>query len=581
MTEQLQARARPGSLGCWLAGACLIALVFAVYGQVGGLGFVSLDDERYVYANARVRDGLTWAGLSWAFSTFHAANWHPLTWLSHMLDVQLFGLEPGWHHVVNALIHAANAVILLLLLRTMTGALGRSAFVAAFFAVHPLHVESVAWIAERKDVLSTFFWLLTTAAYVSYARRGGPKRLALCVAVFAFGLLSKPMLVTLPLVLLLLDLWPLRRVSLPLPSASSLVPFLREKVPLFALAAASALVTWLAQARWGAVVSLEEVPVGTRLANAAVAYATYLLRAVWPAGLAAYYPHPTALRWPEVALSALALGALSALAIRQWPRRPYLAVGWLWYLVALLPVIGLVQVGLHAMADRYTYIPLVGPFVAAVWGGWDLASQGPRWRRAMVAAGASLALAWAVVARAQVGYWRDDFTLYQRALSVTEDNWMAWRGLGHAYFRNRQPLKALDAFREALRIQPRYRKSWLDLGVVYGALDDHPSAIQAVQEALRIDPRDAEAWTRLGAHHGALGQHALAAECFEQALAVDPSHGDAWFDLGVASAHLGHMERALEAYNRLRHGDPGRARRLAQVIREVAPPRPDDSGHRR
>jgi len=430
---------------------CLLlgAVTLATYWPVGHHGFVNYDDPDYVTANEVVQRGLTPAGVSWAFTTGHASNWHPLTWLSHMLDVQLYGLQPAGHHLTNVVFHALNAMLLLLLLHQMTRALWRSALVAALFALHPLHVESVAWVAERKDMLSTFFGLLSLLAYARYAqpaRRGHPASsmaflrspaywlAGLCLAL---GLMSKPMLVTWPFVMLLLDFWPLRRFELstpnPQPSTlnfhlSSLQSLVLEKLPFFALAALSAAVTLMVQ--HGAMTNTELLPLGARVANALLAVTQYLQQTVWPANLAVFYPLPTSLPPGQLVAAGALLGGITALAVRWARRHPPVLVGWLWFLGTLVPVIGLVQVGAQARADRYTYLPLIGIFLAVSWSLPLLVrfSRGARWLVSIMGLAALLALA--VTSRAQVQHWRDDRALCAHAAAVTPGNYMAWGGLG-------------------------------------------------------------------------------------------------------------------------------------------------------
>ena len=352
----------------------LVAVTLTVYAQVMSHQFIILDDNLYIRENPIVNQGLTLTGIAWAFTTFHATNWHPLTWLSHMLDSQIFGLNAGGHLLVNALIHASNTLLLFLFLRRVTGAQWRSAIVAALFALHPLHVESVAWAAERKDTLSTFFGLLSLVAYARHVETPSWKRYALVAVALALGLMAKPMLVTWPFVLLLLDYWPLHRFQWQRATGTAgfvraLVPLVREKLPLFCLVAASMVITLIAQSHGGAVRTLVDVPVSLRLSNAVVSYAKYLFLTVWPSDLAVYYPfsHTGVPLWQLVCAIAL-LGVITVLALRQASERPYLLVGWLWFVGTLVPVIGLVQVGGAAMADRYNYIPSIGLFVAVVFG---------------------------------------------------------------------------------------------------------------------------------------------------------------------------------------------------------------------
>jgi len=430
---------------------CLILAAFTVgaYWRVGGFDFVKYDDPMYVAENPHVQAGLTREGFVWAFTTGHAGNWHPLTWLSHMLDCQIFGLNPGRHHLTNLLLHICSTLLLFSVLKNMSGAVLRSGFVAALFALHPLHVESVAWIAERKDVLSTFFLFLTVWGYFCYAKRPGLGWYLLSVVFFALGLLAKPMLVTLPFLLLLLDYWPLERIGLGPAGGDDgsaqnrfrwavAVRLICEKIPFFVLSAVSSIVTFRVQQAGGSVRQMDGLfgfPINIRIINALVSYLRYIGKMFWPSGLGVHYPHPgnKLLLWHGV-VAGLILVMVSVLVIWQLRRRKYLFVGWFWYLGMLVPVIGLVQVGAQAMADRYTYVPMVGLFIMIAWGVYDLVG---RWRYRTVVIGVSVP---AVVAALmvctwhQVGYWRNGMTLFQRAITVTENNEKMYLGMGLALF---------------------------------------------------------------------------------------------------------------------------------------------------
>jgi tetratricopeptide (TPR) repeat protein len=554
----------------------LVLLTLVVFAQVGRHDFVDFDDGEYVYDNPRVRAGLSLEGARWAFTTAHAANWHPLTWLSHMADVQAFGLDPGWHHRVSVALHAVNAVLLFLVLGGMTGAVWPSAWVAGLFAVHPLHVESVAWIAERKDVLSAFFWFLTLGLYWRWVRRPGPGSYAAALLALALGLLSKPMLVTVPFVLLLLDYWPLRRLVRQGPGGAAGVAWERvprlllEKGPLFALAAGSAAATAAAQSSWGATASVEAFPLAARVANAVVSYVVYLARAVWPSSLAVFYPHPASLQerlpaW-QVWGAALALGTLTLLALRSARRQPYVAVGWLWFVGTLLPVIGIVQVGSQAMADRYTYVPLIGIFVAVAWAAPDLL-RGWRYGRHLLAAlGGAILVALSLAAWTQTGYWRDNASLYSRAIAVTPNNWLAWNNLGHHHLRRGALPEARSAFQEALRIKPDYADAWYNAGVVFARSHDHPRAIAAYREALRLDPANADGWANLGLVQQSTGQDLQAIASYREALRLRPHDPVALTNLVVVYARTGDATRARETYRRLLAVDPARAAELLRAL---------------
>lgn len=565
-----------GGVAARVVPALVVALVALVYGQTGAFAFVNLDDQQYVTANPHVLRGLGWDGVAWAFGGFNAANWHPLTWLSHMLDVTLFGVEAGPHHLVNVALHAANAVLLFAFLWRATGARWRSALVAALFAVHPLHVESVAWVSERKDVLSGLLFFLALHAWLAYVRRPCARRYVAVAALLALGLLAKPMLVTLPLVLLLVDVWPLGRLqAAPTAERSRLLARLvAEKLPLLALAAAASVVTWLAQAAGGATAAAEAIPLGGRLANALVSYVLYVARTFWPSGLAAFYPHPVLAggedpAWKVVGAAAL-LAAITVALVRERKRRPQLLWGWLWFAGMLVPVSGLAQAGEQALADRYTYLPHVGLFVAIVWAAAEVLER-LRAPRAIgwVAAAVPLVLLTGAAHR-QAATWRDSLTLHARALEVTERNWNAWNGLGDALSDAGRPKEAIPAYREALRIRPRLASAWNGLGSAHGMLGAHAEAIPPLEEALRLRPDYADAWYNLGTAHGSLGDHARAAECFRAALRIRSDHADTWANLGIASVLSQDRRGAAESLEALRRLDPARARQLQALLEATA-----------
>jgi protein O-mannosyl-transferase len=494
-----------------------------------------------------VLGGLTWENVSWAFTTFHSANWHPLTWLSLMADATLSGTDPGGFHRTNVLLHLLDTELLFFVFWGMTGGFMESALVAALFGVHPLHVESVAWISERKDVLSTLFWILTLEAYRRYVRRPGAGRYLLVTLPFALGLMCKPMLVTLPFVLLLLDFWPLQRPTTP----ASVRRLVVEKLPLLALSVLSCCVTVMAQADAEAIRSFQTVPFGIRIANSLVAYTAYLGKTVFPSSLAVFYPHPASLGadapvWLAT-VSALLLAAVSALAIRQVRARPWLAVGWFWYLGTLVPVIGLLQVGEQAMADRYTYVPLIGIFVMAAWGLSD-AMEGCRFRAAAVAASAVVVAALAGAAWHQTGYWRDSISLFSRALAVTEKNWLALQNLGVAYSRSGRYPQAIDCFREALRDNPTDTKAMSGMGTALYSLGRYGEAVSWYEDALRIEPKSATAWQNLGLALARNGRYDRATAAFGEAIRIDPSLSDAWYSLGLTFTKLGRYPEAIDAY---------------------------------
>jgi hypothetical protein len=466
----------------------LAAATIAVYAQVIGFEFVHYDDDVYVIANPHVQEGLTVAGIRWAFTTFAAANWHPLTWISLMLDRSIGGAGPWVFHLTNLILHVANTLLLFFVLDRMVGRRRPCAITAALFAIHPLHVESVAWIAERKDVLSTLFLLLTLVAYAGFVERPGPFRRLAVVLLFAFGLMAKPMLVTLPLLLLMLDAWPLRRAD-PWPR------LLLEKAPLLALSIASAAVTLAAQGKGGTIGSMATYPLEVRAANAIVATATYLGKAIWPTGLAVFYPHPgVSLTAWKVAGSALVLAGLTAWTIRLRRSHPCLLFGWAWYLVTLAPVVGIVQVGWQARADRYTYIPLIGIFLGVVLAVSDRFAHRPALLTRLASA---TLLTFGIGALVQVGYWRDSETLFRRAIAVTENNPVGHNGLGLALLRRGLVPQAEAHFAEALRIDPAFVDAHSNLGVALGREGRMDEAILQFQRALDLNPGHRDARSNL------------------------------------------------------------------------------------
>jgi tetratricopeptide (TPR) repeat protein len=540
----------------------LATLAIAVFAEVRHFGFLSWDDPSYVTENPHVLRGLTWRGVWWAFTTGDAANWHPLTWLSHMLDVQLFGVNGGRHHLTSLVLHVANVLLLFgalcqLFTRRRKDAKQISNFdlrtsnfdadtvwqcglVAALFAVHPLHVESVAWISERKDVLSAFFGLSAIWSYATYAQRPSGRRYAVTLGLFALGLMAKPMLVTLPLVLLLLDVWPLDRLSRG--GARALIV---EKLPFFALAAASSVVTFIVQQRGGAVGGLGALGWDLRGENALLSYVRYLGKCVWPSGLSAFYPYPPKTSAALAVLALAGLAGLTILAARAWRRHPYLLVGWLWFVIMLLPVIGLVQVGDQAMADRYTYLPLIGLFIAAAWGAQALAARWrvPRTARAFVAA--AIVMGCAMMARTQVSTWAANESLWGHALAVTPDNYRAHVGLADAAMDAGRPADAVVQYQAAARLVPRAAAVQNSLGLALtaaGRLDDAAAAYAA---AVALDPGFADAHDNLGAMLARLGRLDEAIAHYRVAIRIDPSLALAHNNLGLALATRGQVDEGI------------------------------------
>jgi len=508
----------------------LAAVTIAVYFPAGGYREVSFDDNAYVFENSRVNQGLTREGVGWAFSNRgYASNWHPLTWLSHMLDVELFGLQPGRHHLVNIVIHAAAAILVLLFFSRATGALWPSAATTALFALHPLHVESVAWIAERKDVLSGFFWMLTLLLYLRYARRPGlPRYLAVLLA-FCCALLSKPMAVTLPFVLLLLDYWPLGRLGAPPRDADSAADtggrswpaVVVEKIPLLLLSFALAAVTYVVQSTSGSAALNANLSLGVRLANAATSYLGYLGKMVWPTRLSVIYLHTETSPPPAVLALALVTLAAVTLAALLWRKRlPHLGVGWFWYLGTLVPAIGIVQVGRQAMADRYTYLPLVGIFVALCWSVPGALRRSPSRRVLVASATLAALLVLAIVSRRQVQVWRDTETLFSRAIELDPANDVAHNSLALHLHRGGNLERARWHYQEAIRLRPGNSEPYVGLGVISSQLGLYREEASWYRQALAVDPLNYRAWKNLREAYVALGDEASVLKTDERIRAL-------------------------------------------------------------
>ena len=470
----------------------LAVLTVAIYAPVGGFDYVELDDPVYVTENAQVRAGLTLDGVRWAFTTGTAANWHPLTWLSHMLDVSLFGVSPGPHHVVNLVLHVTTTLLLFLLLNRMTASPWRSGFVATVFALHPLHVESVAWVAERKDVLSACFWMLTLLAYVEYTRRPSRLRMAAVTGIFAAGLMAKPMLVTLPFVLLLLDLWPLQRWSRS--ELRALIPLVNEKLPLFVLTVASSVITVVVQSRGGAMAGLQTVPLGLRVENAITSATAYLSKMMWPVDLSLLYSLPDRVPASQLAVSLLVLATITVLVFRSISTRPFLLVGWLWYLGTLVPVSGIIQVGVQAMADRYTYIPMIGIAIMVAWAPGPSMGRSSVARAIVAAAGITLVLAMAVMTRAQLPVWQNNVTLFTAATMHTMgvDEYGAHLSLGAALLQQKRFDEARAHYQRANDLRPKSAEATYGLGLAYLHAGRTADAIAPLEEAVSLAPEDSD-----------------------------------------------------------------------------------------
>ncbi|MGQ9455739.1 MAG: tetratricopeptide repeat protein [Armatimonadota bacterium] len=526
-------------------GVALVVLVLAVFLQTIHFDFVNFDDDVYVENNPAVQSGLNRHAVIWALTTNYQANWHPLTWISLMVDTEvakiatwLFDINLGRHnsglyHLTNVIFHASNTVLLYVVLSAVTGMRWRSAFVAAVFAVHPLHVESVAWVSERKDVLSTLFWMLTMLSYVNYVRDKTTRSYWTVLVFYLLGLMSKPMLVSLPIILLLLDVWPLRRIQLAdCDMGSTISQLLREKLPLFVLAIASCFVTLWAQHSGGAVARIEVYPLGVRVANALVSYIVYLVKMVCPTELSVLYLHPgRSLPVYQVMGSAIILVLVSIFAIKSVRSRPYVMVGWLWYIITLIPVIGLIQVGKQAMADRYTYVPLIGIFILMAWGLPDLflALTGQRSRMVSAVLGC-FALAGvgvlAVICYSAVGVWRNSITLFDQALKVDPTNSLAYNNLGNALVDLGEFDRAIECYNKALQYHPEYADARYNLAEAYRQSGEVDKAISEYKRVIRMYPKYIKARNNLGSLYALQGKYDLAIAEFEAALEVDPENPD-------------------------------------------------------
>ncbi len=521
--------------------AGLSVLTIAVFSGVFACGFVNFDDGVYVAANPHVAGGLTPRSMAWAFAATENSNWHPVTWLSHMLDVELFGMHPGPHHGTSLAFHVLNVVLLFLLLCRMTGATFRPALVAALFAIHPLHVESVAWIAERKDVLSTTLWLATLGCWLSWVESPTPRRYACVVVAFAAGLMAKPMLVTLPLTLMLLDVWPLER--------SKQAVLWKEKVPLFAMSSVSCAITIIAQRHGGGLQGLDRYALPARIENAVIAYAAYLEKTFWPAALAVFYPYPRPGPAPATAAAAgILLTVATVLAWRARASRPYVTSGWLWYLVTLVPVIGLVQVGQQSMADRYTYVPLIGIFVVVAWALGEMATGSPARTRVAVTLSVVALLASSILTVRQVGTWRTSETLFRHALAVTTGNWTAHNNLGGAYEDAGRTAEAISEFTEAVTIRPDFAEGHYNLGRAFDKAGRLPEAIDAYGRALAINPAYGEARYNLGNSLLRAGRAEEAIVQYREALRLGLDDAPTHNNLGIALSRTGRTAEAIAEY---------------------------------
>ncbi len=556
----------------------ILGLVIVVYGQTINHEFVHHDDGAYVFRNPHVQEGLAAESIRWAFTSAHAANWHPITWLSHMLDVQLFGLDAGWHHMSSVGIHALAALLLLWVLYRMTGAWWPSTFVAALFAVHPMNVESVAWVAERKNVLSTLFLFLSMLAYLRYVEKRGAARYALLLMLFALGLMAKPMLVTLPFALLLLDVWPLRRWT-PFDTGwrsalRSACPLIIEKVPLFVLAAISSVITIIVQREGGTVQPLDAYPLALRFTHALVTYLAYPGYLFWPTGLTVFYPHsgeiPPFWQW---SVAGIALALITLLVVKYVRAVPWLFTGWFWYLGTLVPVIGFVQVGQQAMADRYMYVPAVGLFVALAWSVTGLIERTALGRAARITMTAVAVFALvALTARAwdQTRYWEDTKTLFTRAIAVTEGNYLAHNNLGNAYKRAGDPERAIKHYRRAVGYKPDHATALNNLGVVFSQLGRLEEGVAYMRKATEALPGFLDAHLNLGVGLAMLGRPEEAEPHLRYVAANRPHQIDGLFSLGTVLQQQGRIDEAVRYFEESLRVQPDfePARRALDEIRQ-------------
>jgi tetratricopeptide (TPR) repeat protein len=525
-----------------------------VFWQVRNFSFINYDDPGYVAGNRNIQTGITLESVKWAFTTGYFGNWNPLTWLSYMLDWQLFGSNPADFHLINLFFHIANVLLLFFVLKQMTNAIWQSAFVAALFALHPLHVEAVAWVSGRKDVLSTFFWLLTMWAYLHYVKQPRVSRYLLVLLFFVMGIMAKPMLVTLPFVLLLLDYWPFeRKISWRL---------LVEKIPFIILTAIFSVIAFFTQSGRG-MTTFTKFSLKFRIYNALISYLEYIEKMFYPSHLAAFYPHP----FKDVSvlyavISAAVLLAVTILVLLFAKNRRYLVTGWFWYLGTLVPVIGIIQVGSHAMADRYSYITLIGLFIIIA---WLLPELLAKWPQRKIALGLSMILiltTLGICAHRQTSYWKNSITLFSHAIEATQNNYLAYYNLGTAYNDIGRYPEAIEELKQAIKITPYYADAYYNLGVAYGNLSRHTEAIEAFTQFINIKPDDADAHYNLGLAYGNLNRRAEAIEAFKQAIKIKPNYAEAHYNLGTAYLAIGDKNSAMAEYNILKSLNPQFADKL-------------------
>ena len=514
----------------------LAAITLAVFWQVNQYDFINLDDNLYVTENRHIQSGITLDGFCWAYSTKHAGFWLPLVWLSFMLDYELYGLHAGGYHLTNRILHILSVLLLFWLFNRMSGAIWRSAFIASLFALHPLHLESVVWITERKDVLSAFFWMLTLCLYVYYTEKPAIKRYLLVLFSFVCALMSKPIVVTLPFVLFLLDYWPLDRwmiKEVPTNRNNSTVMLIGEKIPFIVLTVISSIVTIGAQNTVGAIVSVERFPFSVRIANAMISYVAYLRKFFWPVDLAVFYPYELSLPLGEILISGLILVLITAAVLYYIKKMPFLFVGWFWYLGTLIPVIGLIQAGSQAMADRHIYLPSIGIAIMLAWGIPYFFKQDDISKKILFPAAIAVISLIAVLTWQQCGYWKNSITLFKHALHVTKDNYLVHNNLGLTLFIEGKTEEAIYHYNEAIRIKTNYDDAYFNRGIANFKLRQYQLAIEDYNHAIRLQPNFDNAYNNRGAAYGMLGQNSRAIEDFNKAIKLNQDFADAYRNRGI------------------------------------------------
>jgi tetratricopeptide (TPR) repeat protein len=526
---------------------CLSLLTLALLWGLTGNDFINYDDNMYITGNQHVLSGFTKENVAWAFIADYAANWHPLTWLSHMADVELFGVNPQWHHLVNLLFHCANVCLVFIAFNRLTGMFPQSALAALIFAVHPLHVESVAWVAERKDLLSTFFGLLSLLAYTQYVRSGRKTNYATLLVCFMLSLMSKPMLVTLPFVLLLLDYWPLRRFENSRSKISQFAKLVKDKMPLFALSVASSCITLYVQR--DAMSTLETVSISNRLSNALNSYVIYFAKAIWPYDLAVIYPLPTIIPPIQTICSVVVLLAVTTVGLLFASKKPYLIVGWFWFLGTLVPTIGIVQVGLQSMADRYMYFPLIGICILVIYWLSDLIAQWPLLRKPIITVASALVLFYCYVTWNYVRVWQNSTKLFTHALSVTTNNYYAHYMLGCELYQKKMVNDSIAHYMESIRINPRSTESHINLGIIYAERGNLVEAINSFTNALFLKPSSVEGHYNIACALQTQGRIEEAVFHYQETIKLAPFHVESHNNLGLIMMRLGRYDEAMAYFN--------------------------------